>query len=538
MACAMAVALAVALYSLARVYGSTRELDRIGHEDFQTQLALGEAKAALERQSSAWRDVLLHGHNPQAVEDAWKAFEAQEKEVRSAAREARASAANPEVAAKLEGFLAAHAAAGKTYRAGLDQFKASSYDPAAAEKAVGAVAREPVKLLGEAQDIAADAGAVAGVRAVKSAETGYRIAIFGTVGVVLAALVVLWIFVRRTFIVPLARAVSFAGEIEKGDLTAEIQTRRRDEIGLLIESLARMKDGLAGVVAQVRNSAEAVVTAAERVADGNADLSQRTEEQASSLEETAASMEELAGAVKHNAESARQADELARTASGRAEEGGNEVGRVVSTMTEISDGAKRIAEIIAVIDSIAFQTNILALNAAVEAARAGEQGRGFAVVAAEVRSLAQRSAEASRQIRDLIGRSVGQVQAGAELVGRAGGTIEALVADVRRVSTLMQSIAEASAEQSRGVQQVNKTVLEMDRVVQQNASVVQQSVATAETMRAEADALVRAVSAFRLPAEGVPAGRIAAQGAQGPSPALPGSAYGDTPIALQLLDRA
>ena len=500
MGCAMAVALAVALLSLARVYGSMRELDRISHEDFQTQLALAEAKTALELQSEAWKDVLLHGRNPQAIGGAWKLFESQEGKVKAAVREARASVANPQVAAELEGFLAAHDAAGLKYRAGLDEFKGSSYDPAAAEKAVGDAVGGPAKVLAEAEGVAADAGAVATVRAVSSAETGYRIAIFGTVAVLVGALAFLWIYLRRSFIAPIARAVSFAGRIEQGDLTAEIESRRSDEIGQLIQSLARMKDGLAGVVAQVRNSAEAVVIAAERVADGNADLSQRTEEQASSLEETAASMEELSGTVRQNAENAQEADVLASTASKRAEQGGAEVGRVVATMTEISDGAKRIADIISVIDGIAFQTNILALNAAVEAARAGEQGRGFAVVAAEVRSLAQRSAQAAKEIKDLIGRSVGQVQGGTELVGRAGGTIEALVADVRRVSTLMQSIAEASAEQSRGVQQVNKTVVEMDRVVQQNAGVVQQSVATAETMRHEAEALVRAVSAFRLPA--------------------------------------
>ncbi len=212
-------------------------------------------------------------------------------------------------------------------------------------------------------------------------------------------------------------------------------------------------------------------------------------------------MEELASTVKQNADNAHQADELARGAAKRAEQGGAEVVRVVTTMSDISQGARRIADIISVIDAIAFQTNILALNAAVEAARAGEQGRGFAVVASEVRSLAQRSAQAAKEIKDLIGTSVDKVEAGTRLVEQAGDTIEALVIDVKRVSELMGSIAEASAEQSRGVQQVNKTVTEMDKVVQQNASAVQESAAAAEGMRQQAQALVRAVSTFRLPSD-------------------------------------
>jgi methyl-accepting chemotaxis protein len=265
--------------------------------------------------------------------------------------------------------------------------------------------------------------------------------------------------------------------------------------------LGKMKESLASVVTQVRSSADSVVTASSQVSAGTTDLSQRTEEQASSLEETAASMEQLASTVKQNADNARQADELARNASKRAEQGGAEVVRVVSTMTDISESARKITDIVSVIDSIAFQTNILALNAAVEAARAGEQGRGFAVVASEVRSLAQRSAHAAKEIKDLIGNSVQKVEAGTELVEQAGDTIQALVIDVKRVSDLMGSIAEASSEQARGVQQVNKTVTEMDKVVQQNASAVQESAAAAEGMRQQAEALVRAVGTFRLTTE-------------------------------------
>jgi methyl-accepting chemotaxis protein len=248
----------------------------------------------------------------------------------------------------------------------------------------------------------------------------------------------------------------------------------------------------------VRTAADSVASASSQVASGTTDLSQRTEEQASSLEETAASMEELASTVRQNADNARAADQLARDASKRAEQGGSEVVRVVVTMGEISDSAERIADIITVIDGIAFQTNILALNAAVEAARAGEQGRGFAVVASEVRALARRSAEAAAEIKVLIGDAVGKARDGSRLVEQAGDTIQALVIDVKQVSDLMGSIAEASAEQSRGVQQVNSTVTQMDKVVQQNASAVHQSASAAEGMRREAEALVEAVSVFRV----------------------------------------
>jgi methyl-accepting chemotaxis protein len=338
----------------------------------------------------------------------------------------------------------------------------------------------------------------------------------------LVTLVALWFYFRRAVLVPMQAAVGFAGRIAGGDLTSRIETASQDEAGQLLRSLEKMQAELGSVVWQVRASADAVATASAQVADGTTDLSQRTEEQASSLEETAASMEELASTVRQNAENAQHADTLARGASQRAEQGGSEIVHMVTTMGDITDSAKRIGDIISVIDGIAFQTNILA-------ARAGEQGRGFAVVASEVRALAQRSADAAREIKGLIGHSLEKVRAGTHIAEQAGDTIQALVIDVKRVSDLMRSIAEASAEQSRGVQQVNKTVTEMDKVVQHNASAVQQSAAAAQAMRQHAQTLVETVSAFQLNQEFAPAApaRVSA-----PRPSVTLSAAGSKARAL------
>ena len=498
---AMAVSLAVSVFALTRVYGSIQELDRISREDFQSQTAILRASVSFKGQVQEWKDVLLRGQDPALLEKYWGQFLKEEKETIATVREARAGIRDATILARLEAFTSAHKAAGEAYRKGLETFKQGKFDPRIGDKAVIGIDRPVTQILEDVERLSVDAGASATVRAINLAESGYRIAIAGTATVMLAALVILWLYVRRTVLSPLREASRFAERIEHGDLSAQIMSPSTDEIGQLIQSMSKMKDSLAAVVRQVRTSAESVVTASSQVSAGTADLSQRTEEQASSLEETAASMEELSGTVKQNADNARQADELARTASKRAQQGGSEVVNVVTTMSDISTSAKRIADIISVIDSIAFQTNILALNAAVEAARAGEQGRGFAVVAAEVRSLAQRTAQAAKEIKDLIGHSVERVDAGTRLVEQAGDTIQALVIDVQRVSELMGSIAEASAEQSRGVQQVNKTVTEMDKVVQQNASAVQESASAAEGMRQQAEQLVRAVSTFQLTRE-------------------------------------
>ncbi|QJE02739.1 HAMP domain-containing protein [Massilia forsythiae] len=297
---------------------------------------------------------------------------------------------------------------------------------------------------------------------------------------------------------PLGEAVAVANRVADGDLSLPIAVGSQDETGQLLASLARMQEKLAGTVGIVRANAESVATASAEIAQGNTDLSQRTEEQASSLEQTAASMEELGSTVRQNADNARQANTLALNASDVASRGGQVVAQVVETMKGINDSSRRIADIIGVIDSIAFQTNILALNAAVEAARAGEQGRGFAVVASEVRSLAQRSAEAAKEIKGLIGISVERVDQGSALVDQAGATMQEVVAAIGRVTGIVGEISAASAEQSQGVAQVGEAVVQMDQTTQQNAALVEQSAAAADELRRQAGQLVEAMAVFRL----------------------------------------
>ncbi|HEY4999557.1 MAG TPA: methyl-accepting chemotaxis protein, partial [Usitatibacter sp.] len=424
MAGAMAFALAISVFALTRVYGSIQELDRISREDFETQQAIQHATVAFKQQVQEWKDVLLRGADTAQLDRYWAAFLKQEGAVADTIREARSATPHEDVRRSLEQFLAAHKAAGVRYRAGLEAFKASKFDPRAGDQAVEGVDRPPTALLLESEKTAAEWGAKATQSAVQSAEIGYRFAIAGTAIAMIGALVALWVFFRRAVLAPIDAAARFAQRISQGDLTQQIRARSTDEAGQLVTALSGMNAWLGEVVAQVRASAHAVASASSQVAAATTDLSQRTEEQASSLEETAASMEELASTVKQNADNARQADELARGAAKRAEQGGAEVVRVVTTMGDISTGAKRISDIISVIDAIAFQTNILALNAAVEAARAGEQGRGFAVVASEVRSLAQRSAQAAREIKGLIDHSVSEVDRGTMLVEQAGDTIQ------------------------------------------------------------------------------------------------------------------
>jgi methyl-accepting chemotaxis protein len=324
---------------------------------------------------------------------------------------------------------------------------------------------------------------------------------------------------------PINVAMKVAETVAAGDLTSRIAATSGDETGRLLRALKAMNESLVRVVGTVRRSSDSIATGSGQIAVGNQDLSQRTEEQAANLQETAASMEQLTSTVQTNADTARAAAQLATSASEAAARGGVVVGQVVATMEQITTSSKRIGDIIGVIDGIAFQTNILALNAAVEAARAGEQGRGFAVVASEVRNLAQRSAAAAKEIKTLIHDSVEKVEIGSRQVGDAGRTMDDIVTQVRRVNDLIADISAATLEQSTGIGQVGEAVTQLDQVTQQNAALVEESAAAAESLKQQADRLVKAVAVFRLddsPAQ---------------EPAVPARSAAQRPVAVAVAEK-
>jgi len=337
----------------------------------------------------------------------------------------------------------------------------------------------------------------------RSQEAG-RIATIITLGLASIAVVcgvVISLVISRTITAGLRRAVGIAETVATGDLTSKIEIRGKDEVGQLLQALSVMNESLITLVGTVRQSSDSIETGSDEIATGNADLSTRTEHQASNIQQTGASMVQITATVRQSAATAREATKLAGEASAVALQGGQAMTRVVSTMQQIAASSKRVVDIISVIDSIAFQTNILALNAAVEAARAGEQGRGFAVVATEVRGLAQRSAQAAREIKALISQSVDDVESGSQQVDDAGRTIQAIVDHVGRVAQLIDKISHATAEQTCGLDLINDSVGQIDRMTQQNSALVEESAAAAESLRAQAARLAQAVRRFTLERE-------------------------------------
>jgi methyl-accepting chemotaxis protein len=328
-------------------------------------------------------------------------------------------------------------------------------------------------------------------------KTAKAIMISAILAAILLSCAAAW-YLLRAIGAPLAQAIEVAGRVANGDLSVNISTASRNEFGQLLNALGSMTTSLADIVKEVRSGSEVIATASTQIAVGNLDLSSRTEQQASSIEETSASVEELTSTVRQNADNARQANALTVSATEVAKRGGVVVSEVVDTMGEINASARKIVDIISVIDGIAFQTNILALNAAVEAARAGEQGRGFAVVATEVRNLAQRSAVAAKEIKELITDSVNKVEAGARLADQAGATMVDIVQGVQRVAVIMGEITVASAEQSAGIEQIHRAISIMDQSTQQNAALVEEAASAADSMRESAAGLSKRVSIFKI----------------------------------------
>ena len=478
------------------------ELDRITTQmatvNLRVERVVGEWFA--ESKSNAVRAVVLtHSDDADlrriltpAMEATSKRVSELQNEVESLVSRPRAKALFDEVGLKHKAYLDLRKSIMEKQKAGLAA-EASTLLETSMVPAINIYVDSIKNLLDfYTHEVEADASA-----AQATAISGRNLLIGFTVAGVLLAFLFAW-RITKSITTPIGEAVAGAQRVAEGDLTVKIQGRGTDETGQLLQALSDMTENLRTLVGEVATGAHTVSDTSAQIAQGNLDLSQRTEEQASTLEETASSLEELTSTVTQNAHSARKASQLAIGASEVARKGGQVVSQVVSTMTGISESSRKIADIISVIDGIAFQTNILALNAAVEAARAGEQGRGFAVVAAEVRNLAQRSAAAAKEIKALIGDSVVKVDAGTKLVDAAGKTMEEIVGSVKQVSDLIAEIAAASQEQSAGIEQVNTAMTQMDQVVQQNASLVEEATAATESMKEQAASLLRMVSRFKL----------------------------------------
>ena len=469
------------------------------------------AQVEFKIQVQEWKNILLRGGDAAAFRRYREAFVASGAQTRKELKQLHTLMAGLRLDTQpVEQAVQAHDALGVAYLAALQQYDGARADSAQLVDAlVKGKDREPTRQIDAIVATIGKQSHSLMARMKEEDEAAHRSATIAMLATVLLTLLIgsvtVW-WLIRSITRPLSAAVGIAQQVAQGDLRAVVADGGRNEIGDLLRALKTMSGNLAAIVGRVRDGTEAIATASSEIASGNMDLSSRTEEQASSLEETAASMIELTTTVRQNNDNADQARQLAGSASDVARRGGAAVAQMVQTMGTINASSKRIVDIIGVIDGIAFQTNILALNAAVEAARAGEQGRGFAVVATEVRSLAQRSAEAAREIKQLIGDSVRTVEAGSALAGQAGQTMDEVVASVQRVNAIIDEIAVASVEQRDGIEQISMAVSQMDGVTQQNAALVEQAAAAADALQQQAASLADAVSIFKLhAAPGTPA---------------------------------
>jgi methyl-accepting chemotaxis protein len=454
-------------------------------------------------QVQEWKNVLIRGEDAELYEKHLRAFNERAAKVKQHLSELGAQAKVIGLPATLaDKAIAEHDELDRRYLEALkghDMKNAASAD--IIDKVVRGIDRAATDHIDELVKQVQDRGDHLAAETTKAAAAEKKLLVAGLLALALFAGAVSAVVGSLTILAitrRLQRATTFARTIAAGDLTAQVEVGREDELGQLLHSMREMNGSLASIVDRVRSSAEMVTTASTQIAVGNTDLSSRTEEQASSLEETAASIEEMTATVNQNAQNAGQANDVASSAAQVAQRGGEAVDQVVKMMESIQASSRKISDIIGVIDSIAFQTNILALNAAVEAARAGEQGRGFAVVAGEVRSLAQRSAEAAKEIKTLITDSVERVDTGAKLAGGAGQTMVEVVGSVNRVSQIIAEIASATKEQSSGIAQVNQAVADLDKATQQNASLVEESTAASESLKELAREMADAVAVFRL----------------------------------------
>jgi methyl-accepting chemotaxis protein len=474
-----------------------------------------------KKQVQEWKDLLVRGQDRELFDKHMKGFTERSAAVNQDLVSLNTQAVAIGMASHFaDKAIAEHDELDRKYLEAIKSYRAGDATSAIeADKAVRGMDRAPTDHIDELVRAVSNRGEELGAQTARDAAAEKRFLVLGLALLAFVAAAVSTIVGTLTILAitrRLQRATEFARTVAAGNLGARIDAGRQDELGQLLLSMRDMNDSLAGIVDRVRQAAEMVTTASSQIAAGNVDLSSRTEEQASSLEETAASIEEMTATVNQNAQNAAQASGVAVSAAEIALRGGAAVDQVVTMMENIQASSRKIADIIGVIDSIAFQTNILALNAAVEAARAGEQGRGFAVVAGEVRNLAQRSAEAAKEIKSLITDSVGRVDTGAKLADGAGKTMTELVSSVNQVSRIIGEIAAATKEQSAGIAQVNVAVADLDKATQQNASLVEESTAASESLKGLAREMVDAVAVFQL-AGRAPSSTRQTQGSTGAS---------------------